>query len=490
MNSNLDQNIYFETFKGLSAEVHIWQLIKDSSGKITSWKLIDANPTALKAWGKNLDDIKGKKTEEIFTNTDPVEQFRPVVERIFSTQKPYVWESFFAGTDQVLQMTSIPVGEYFISTGEDISERKRRERERSDLLAATKVGVWKFDPVKNSLDWDDSMYELYNIEKNQFSGAFDAWSSCLHPDTAASVQQEFRDAIEGKKDFDTTFAIITGRGEKKYIKSRAFVERDPTTGRALFVSGINMDRTSEVVMQERLDQEKSKLLQSSKLATLGEMAAGIAHEINNPLAIINGCTFVLEKRVLSLTKFVENIEKIKKATERITKIVKGLKKFSRANNELAYKRLNLNEVVDECINLMTPKLHHHFVRINNKINKEIEIDGDEIQIEQVLINLISNAIDAVAGKDDAWIEISSVSDDHFDGVVVKDSGLGIEKKSLDSIFDPFYTTKEVGKGTGLGLSISKSIAQGHGGDLEYRLDGGHTAFIFKIPKKNRFSRGA
>ena len=72
MNSNLDQNIYFETFKGLSAEVHIWQLIKDSSGKITSWKLIDANPTALKAWGKNLDDIKGKKTEEIFTNTDPV----------------------------------------------------------------------------------------------------------------------------------------------------------------------------------------------------------------------------------------------------------------------------------------------------------------------------------------------------------------------------------------------------------------------------------
>jgi nitrogen-specific signal transduction histidine kinase len=108
-------------------EVHYWEVVRDDRGKIRSWKLINANLAAIKSWGVSLSDVVGKNAEEIFRDGDPLGQFMPIVEKIISEQKPHIWEQYFPGTNQVLQMVSIPHGDRFISTGLDVTKQKKME---------------------------------------------------------------------------------------------------------------------------------------------------------------------------------------------------------------------------------------------------------------------------------------------------------------------------------------------------------------------------
>ncbi|MFN8846510.1 MAG: response regulator [Bdellovibrionales bacterium] len=110
-------NPYRALFENMEQEVHIWRVIKDPKGRIKTWVLVDANHTALGVWGKTKEEVVGKTTEEIFPSTNAVEKFMPIVEKIFKDGKPFTWKEYFKGTDQVLEMTSIPCGDYFISTG-------------------------------------------------------------------------------------------------------------------------------------------------------------------------------------------------------------------------------------------------------------------------------------------------------------------------------------------------------------------------------------
>lgn len=121
--------IYKNLFTHSPFEIHVWQIIRNNSGKIQNWKLVDANPKALKLWGKSLVDILGQTTDVIFPDANPIETFMPTVERIFSAQAPLSWEQYFSGTDQTLRMISIPFDDYFISTGIDVSDLKRIEKE-------------------------------------------------------------------------------------------------------------------------------------------------------------------------------------------------------------------------------------------------------------------------------------------------------------------------------------------------------------------------
>lgn len=122
-----EEQQYKNLFNHTLYEIHIWRLCRDEAGRISTWCLVDANPRALQSWGKKLEDIVGKCTDEIFPDANATEVFMPIVEKIFNTREPFVWESYFDGTDQTLQMISIPFDEYFISTGIDISELTRAQ---------------------------------------------------------------------------------------------------------------------------------------------------------------------------------------------------------------------------------------------------------------------------------------------------------------------------------------------------------------------------
>jgi C4-dicarboxylate-specific signal transduction histidine kinase len=191
---------------------------------------------------------------------------------------------------------------------------------------------------------------------------------------------------------------------------------------------------------------------------------------------------MLSKKDLSGEMRAECIDKIKKSVDRISKIVNGLRKFSRSSESLQLAEVKLFSLVKESIDLVMTKSKKHNVEVRNLVDEQIILNIDEIQIEQVLINLISNAIDANDSHDQAWVEISNDSNNDFDLIIVKDSGQGIKEKDVDRLFDPFFTTKDIGKGTGLGLSVSQSIAKEHGGNLYYQFLDGNTSFVLKIPK--------
>lgn len=140
------ENLYSTIVDSIDVEVHIWKLIRDNQKKIISWSLVHANPLALSSWGKKLSDVKGKRTEEIFVDADPVNLFMPIVEKIFANQTSHTWQTYFQATNQILEMKSIPVGEYFISTGTDVTAKIQTEKfikqaHRLDSLGAVMGGV-------------------------------------------------------------------------------------------------------------------------------------------------------------------------------------------------------------------------------------------------------------------------------------------------------------------------------------------------------------
>ncbi len=239
--------------------------------------------------------------------------------------------------------------------------------------------------------------------------------------------------------------------------------------------------------QKRLEAEKQSL-QSAKLATLGEMAAGIAHEINNPLAIISGNIEMIQMQLkksevkIDLSRYIENCDR---NIIRISNLVSSLKRMSYNNKEEIFEDVQIKKILEDAFSFSIEKMKHDGIKFNINIDDSDDyVYCNSLYISQVLLNLVNNSIHAVSKHDQPWINVTSKRDDKFIYLMVTDSGKGISAEVAKKIFDPFFTTKDINTGTGLGLSLSKNMAMRSGGDLY--LDRGHknTRFILKIPKSS------
>lgn len=229
-----------------------------------------------------------------------------------------------------------------------------------------------------------------------------------------------------------------------------------------------------------LEIERAKAIHNSKLALLGEMAAGIAHEVNNPLTIISGNISLLISRTddpYFLTKF----ESIQKSIHRTFRIVNGLKKFSRTTDKTTRQKTNIKNIINESIELLEHKLKQNQIHLTVECPEELLIVCDEIEIQQVIVNIISNAADAIHSQLDKWIHIVVKNNNQRIHILITDSGTGISKEIGEKIFMPFFTTKEVGQGTGLGLSICKGIIEDHQGTISLVDNAKNTTFLIQLP---------
>ena len=238
---------------------------------------------------------------------------------------------------------------------------------------------------------------------------------------------------------------------------------------------------------KKIAAQQEQLVQASKLSSLGEMAGGVAHEINNPLAVILAQADIL-KRELSmpedpLEKKTERVNGIISMVNRIAKIVSGLKSFSRDASRDTVEEVLITKVIEDAVLFCKERFHSHSIDliINMKADPSTSIIGRSTELSQVLLNLLNNAHDAVVQLDQKWVELKVET--AFEKLIlsVTDSGTGIPKWVADKMMQPFFTTKEFGKGTGLGLSISKGIVEAHGGVLSYDGTSEHTRFIIELP---------
>jgi PAS domain S-box-containing protein len=253
--------------------------------------------------------------------------------------------------------------------------------------------------------------------------------------------------------------------------------------------GIGKDIRKEKAQAKIIEEQQMQMIHSSRLSSLGEMAGGVAHEINNPLSIIIGKTFQLRRKLtdndLNSEQIIEALSTIEKTAERIGKIVKGLKTFSRSGEGDPFFANSVQLLVQDALDLCSERIRQKEIDIILKVEPTIVMECRGVQIAQILLNLLGNSLDAIQGTPGAWIEVGASAKQDMIHIYVKDSGNGIPREISEKIMNPFFTTKELGKGTGLGLSISKSLAEDHGGTLSYDHSSQNTKFDLVLPIKQK-----
>ncbi len=243
------------------------------------------------------------------------------------------------------------------------------------------------------------------------------------------------------------------------------------------------------IYRDQVTQMTNTLIQRSKMAALGQLSAGVAHEINNPLTLIQIYLTNLKSQFIGvglkpsdLEKFDAGLEKINVATNRITRIVKGLLNFSSLKGTGVFLPVDLNEVANDTLNLCLEKFKTDGVTVEYEPpQKTIFAQCDPYQIMQILLNLLTNAFDACKNQPTPKIRMMLMADETLATFEVIDSGPGVPIEIENEIMQPFFTTKDVGQGTGLGLSVSLGIAHAHGGSLSLRRDVSASCFQLKIP---------
>jgi len=256
-----------------------------------------------------------------------------------------------------------------------------------------------------------------------------------------------------------------------------------------------------------LKDTQARLVHTAKMASLGQLVAGIAHELNNPIGFIYSNMSHLKDYSDRMVRIIETAEsnpkKLEAAKEendfeyiqkdlprliasceegarRTRDIVLGLRNFSRLD-EAKLKRVNLKEGVEDTLKLLAGELKNR-VRVHEDFEPVPEVLCYASQLNQVFMNVLSNAAQAIDGEGDIWIRLRHLKETGCAEISMKDSGKGMPAEIVEKIFDPFFTTKGVGQGTGLGLSISYGIIKQHGGDIQVRSEPGKgTEFIITIP---------
>ena len=235
---------------------------------------------------------------------------------------------------------------------------------------------------------------------------------------------------------------------------------------------------------EAIHRAQAQLIHSEKLASLGRMAAGVAHEINSPLTGIVTFGHLLQKKFPAGTQERDDIDVIIDQANRCSNIIKGLLGFARAS-AAEKASANINDVLNSSLNIVRNKADFFNIKLVTDFDESLyKVKADPSQLQQVFLNMIMNAADAIEGKGTITIVTRNIADEGraFIEIEFRDTGPGISDQTLAKIFEPFFTTKPVGKGTGLGLAVSHGIIQEHGGSVSVKTKVGEgTSFFIRLP---------
>ena len=376
--------------------------------------------------------------------------------------------------------------------------RLRLSEERLKLaIDAASLGIWDWDVEQDQLVWDNSMYRLYGVRKDEFSGAFDAWSKCLVPEDVTRGKADVEAALRGDREYLSDFKVQRADGAIRIIRGVAQIIRN-ADGRPVRMVGVNRDVTDlinaereRVRANEALQQAQAELAQVARLTTMGELAASIAHEISQPLAAVvnygNGALRWLAQGPPNIEETRAALKGIVQAGNRVVEVIERIRELLR-HRKPEYVTLDINEAIRDVLALTSSALRSRSVTVHAILPADLPLAlGDRVQLQQVIMNLTMNGADAMNSVTDRprvlGVE-SRVNDEGSIQVTIRDSGTGIEEAIHHRIFDPLFTTKPTGMG--MGLSICRRIIEAHGGRLWASPSTPHgTEFQFTIPGSNR-----
>jgi len=450
--------------------------------------IVDVNPALVRMLGyDSKEEVLKRRVPEIFVDREERKLIKEEVERQPMIQGREITLIRKDGTSIVCLNTAAAVrdnsGRVLRYQGAlmDITERREMERRLHQQQEFARRLVDSFPDLILVLDAgahytfvsprckDVLGYEIDEAQNMAFGGR-------THPEDLPAANSLYKDIIAGRQSFASLEIRVRHKlGEWRRIRFNF----SPLADEKGNIEGVVLSGR-DVTDLKRLEEQ---LIQAEKLAAMGQMLAGVAHELNNPLTAILGVTELLRERPGADDSTKRQLELTHRQARRAARIVQNLLEFSRPASPQK-KPLDLNNLLER-----TLQLHEHSLRRNNiEVDFHLQPDlpgviGDANQLIQVFLNLITNAEQAIREVREAGrIQIRAGRNGKQLTITVQDDGVGIRTEALPRIFDPFYTTKRPGGGTGLGLSICMSIIREHGGNIEAEiLPAGGSAFTICLP---------
>jgi len=367
---------------------------------------------------------------------------------------------------------------------EQTAELRRSEAVLARAQQLSQTGSFSWKPSTREMLWSEEMFRIYGYGRTT-PPTFELGVQRLHPEDRLRVKDAFDRAARDGHDFELEHRLLMPDGAVRFIRSATRAVRDESGG-IEFVGAV-MDVTERTHAEEALQKAQGELAHVTRVMTMGELAASIAHEISQPLAAIGAnaeaCLNWLAGTTPRLEEARESVSSIVRDGNRAGDIIRRIRALTqKAGTQKA--PVDLNDAIREVMALTESEARRHGVTLQTDLAEDLpRVVGDRIQLQQVVLNLVINGVEAMSSVVDRprrlLVGSRSSESDHV-LVAVQDSGIGIERQSVDKIFESFYTTKP--QGMGMGLAISRSIVENHGGTLRaVRNDGPGMRFELALP---------
>lgn len=392
----------------------------------------------------------------------------------------------------------------FIASVRDITERRLMEHELQDRKIQELAQLMIRDLDGRIVHWNDGMTRLYGYSRAEAEGIIS--HDLLRTIFARPLQQIDAELLRTGY-WEGELVHHRKDGQLIYVNSLWVLHRDkdgkPSRVLESSIDVTALKRAEEKALKLNRELEKQnadlslakavieaqtqRIAVGAKMSALGEMAGGMAHEINNPMGIIHArasdlMEFAEEAEAVPSRTVIETMEKIRNTAARVTKITLGLRKFARETRNDPLVEVSVAELVEDTLSFCMQRLKQASIDLRlPSIPAGLRVGCKPTEISQVLLNLLNNSIDAVHSLPEKWIELSVERAGDSLEISITDSGAGIPVNIREKMGQPFFTTKEVGKGTGLGLSISRGIVEAHGGQLRVDAECLHTRFVVALP---------